>query len=193
MPGFDGPVRLKGCCLTAAIKAAMAEIQRGLNAAFVANAPCDGPHRNINSFLSRSHSGIAGDCAKPATCGLLPLVDGAARLDGSCMNGRFCTSEARAEHLQRIHTFRPWCCSLHCGMSIEPCLSSCYNVFRFQAQLTERDRRRSEFSACEKLIKDQRLTSSAPNRRSHQVQRISPMRDRFSAFWHQGWCSDSPA
>jgi len=54
---------------------------------------------------------------------------------------------------------------------------------RFQVQLSERDRRRSEFSACGKPTEYQRLTSSAPNRRSHQVWRILPTRDHFWATW----------
>jgi hypothetical protein len=98
-------------------------------------------------------------------------------------NVRFCQADYITLVPQRMTAPRPWCCSPNCSMSIKPCLSSRYNVFRFQVQMTERDRRRSEFSACGKLAEDQQLTSSVPNRRSHEVRRISHLRNRFWSSW----------
>jgi len=55
----------------------------------------------------------------------------------------------------------------HPILAIERHLCYCRNEFRFQVNLTERDRRRSAILANGKPVKDQRITSSAPNRRSH--------------------------
>jgi len=43
-----------------------------------------------------------------------------------------------------------------------------------------------------KTIQFQRFVSSAPNRRSHQVRRISSLRDRFRASWRRRRCSATP-
>jgi hypothetical protein len=37
------------------------------------------------------------------------------------------------------------------------------------------------------------LAGISPNRRSHQVQRISALRDRFWGSWRRGQCSAHPA
>ncbi len=71
-------------------------------------------------------------------------------------------------------------------------LCYCRDGFRFQVHLTERNQRRSAISRCEKSNEDQHVTSSAPNRRSHQVRRISALRDRFWASWRLGQCSAPP-
>ena len=55
------------------------------------------------------------------------------------VNDRLFRSEANLSQPQRMAALRPWCCSLHCGMSIEPYLCHCRDEFRSKVHLTEQD------------------------------------------------------
>ena len=77
-----------------------------------------------------------------------------------------------------------------------PCLAKCCTAevlvlcyvarpanVRFPFHLAERDSDRSLLVAPPKIHLLQNLTSYSPNRRSHEVWRISTLRDHFRATW----------